>query len=177
MVLRMALSQQNIEENMENIKIVIIDRIMGEVRTQIETATRGRSTAVDESKAHKGAMESRYDTFKEEAQYVAGGYNAQLEGLNRTLTLLEAIKSHPMGGSMVSVCSIIEVKNLDDGVTDKYFLVPAGGGETYEVEEQKITAVNVSAPMARAFIGFVAGSEVRVKIQATAVKFRVISVT
>ncbi|KKS95606.1 MAG: hypothetical protein UV75_C0011G0020, partial [Candidatus Giovannonibacteria bacterium GW2011_GWA1_43_15] len=57
---------------MKDIKTVIIDRIIDKVETQIKNTERGRLDAIEESKAHKGAMASRYDTFKEEAQYLAG---------------------------------------------------------------------------------------------------------
>jgi len=44
---------------MKDIKTVIIDRIIEEVEIQIKNAERGRLDAIEESKAHKGAMASR----------------------------------------------------------------------------------------------------------------------
>jgi len=163
--------------NMKEIKDVILDHIINEVEDQIKKAERGRLDAMEESKAHKGAMESRYDTFKEEAQYLAGGYAARLIELGKILAVLKSIKSRPPTVIKGSNYAIVEVENLEDGSTVKYFLLPAGGGNTYEIGGEKITVLNVSAPLARAFIGAVAGDEVEVNIQGTTKWFRIVSIT
>ena len=162
---------------MKNIKTVILDRIIEEVNVQIKNMEQGRLGAIEESKAHKGAMVSRYDTFKEEAQYLAGGYNARSLELCEIASTLKSLKDYPPTVIKGSVYAIIEVKNRDDGSVAKYFLLPSGGGNTYEVADEKITALNVRAPMARAFIGAAAGDEVEVKIQETTRRFSVVSVT
>ncbi len=162
---------------MKNVKTVILDRIIEEVEVQIKNAERGRLDALEESKAHKGAMESRYDTFKEEAQYLAGGFAARLVELGKTLGALKSIRDYPPAVTKGSGYAIVEVENLDDGSRAKYFLLPAGGGNTYEVEGKEITVLNIGAPLARAFIGSIAGDEVEIKIQGTTRQFSVVSVT
>lgn len=162
---------------MKNIKTTIINRIIEKVESQIKNAERGQLDAIEESKAHKGAMASRYDTFKEEAQYLAGGYSAQLLELGKILGALKSIKDYPPTITKGSCYAIVEVKNLEDGSLAKYFLLPAGGGDTYEIDGKEITALNVRAPMARAFIGVVAGNEIVVKTQETTRRFSVVSVT
>lgn len=162
---------------MEDVKITILDRVIEEITAQIETAKRGRLFAIEESKAHKGAMESRYDTFKEEAQYLAGGQNARLLDLGKVLGMLRSLKNNSPTVTRGSGYAIIEAKNLDDGSRVKYFLLPAGGGNIYEVAGEKISVLNVAAPLARAFIGTIAGDEVEVEIQGKRKRFNVISIT
>ena len=162
---------------MKNIKTVILDRIIEEVETQIKNAERGRLDAIEESKAHKGAMASRYDTFKEEAQYLAGGFAARLVELGKTLGALKSVRDYSPTITKGSGYAIVEVENLDDVSRVKYFLLPAGGGNTYEVGGEEITILNVGAPLARAFIGSVAGDEIEVKIQEATRRFSVVSVT
>lgn len=162
---------------MKSIKAVIIDRVIDKIEIQIKTAERGRLDAVEESKAHKGAMESRYDTFKEEAQYLAGGYNARLLELGKILVALRSISDSPPTIINGCVYAIIEAKNLDDGLIIKYFLLPAGGGDIYEADGEKVTVLNLGTPMARAFIGANAGDEVEVKIQGVAKRFSIVSIT
>lgn len=162
---------------MENVKTVILDRIIEEVETQIKTAERGRLGAIEESKAHKGAMASRYDTFKEEAQYLAGGFNARVLELGKTLGALKSIRDYSPTITKGSGYAIIEAENLEDGSRVKYFLLPAGGGNIYKVGDEEIIVLNVGAPMARAFIGGVAGDEVEIKIQETKRVFRIVSVS
>jgi len=93
------------------------------------------------------------------------------------LNALKYLVDHPPTITKVSGHAIVEVENLDDGSMAKYFLLPAGGGDTYEVDGEKITVLNMGAPMARAFIGTIAGDEVEVKIQETTRRFSVVSVT
>jgi transcription elongation GreA/GreB family factor len=162
---------------MENLKTIILDRIIEEVETQIKIAERGRLGAIEESKAHKGAMASRYDTFKEEAQYLAGGFNAQILELSQRLGALKSIRNYSPTITKGSGYAIIEAEKLEDGSRVKYFLLPAGGGNTYEVGDEKIIVLNVGAPMARAFMGAVADDEVKIELQGTMRIFRVISVS
>lgn len=162
---------------MENIKTIILDRLIEEIEAQIKNAERGRLDALKESKAHKGAMESRYDTFKEEAQYLAGGFTARLVELGKILGALKSIRDFPPTVTKGSSYAIVEAENLDDGSRTKYFLLPAGGGNTYEIGGEQITILSLGAPLAHAFIGAVAGDEVEVKIQGTTRRFSVISVT
>lgn len=164
-------------KNMKNIKGLILDRLIKKVETQIENAERGRRDALEESKAHKGAMESRYDTFKEEAQYLAGGFSARLVELGKILGALKSIRDCPPIVTQGSVYAIIDVENIDDGSRRKYFLLPAGGGNTYEVEGEEITVLSIGTPLGRAFIGTVAGDKVEVKLPKTTKRFYVVSIT
>jgi transcription elongation GreA/GreB family factor len=162
---------------MKDIKTVIIDRIIEEVEIQIKNAERGRLDAIEESKAHKGAMASRYDTFKEEAQYLAGGFASRLVELGKTLGALKSIRDYPPTVTKVHGYALVEVENLENGSRSKYFLLPSGGGNIYEIEGEEISVLSVGAPMARAFMGTVPGDEVEIKIQETTRRFSVVSVT
>jgi len=163
---------------MEKVKTYILDQIIEELKTQIQNAEKGRSHSIEESKSHKGAMTSRYDTFKEEAQYLAGGYSALLVELNKTLGILKFIRNHPpVITTKGSNYTIVEIKDLDNGMIIKYFLLPVGGGNTYEVEGEKITVINVGAPLAHAFIGTVSSDEVKIEIKRNTKRFSIISVS
>ena len=117
---------------MANVKTIILDQTIENVNAEIRNMERGRQDAIEESKAHKGAMESRYDTFKEEAQYLAGGYNARLLELGKILSELKSLRDYPPAVTNGSVYAIVEVESLEDGSRVKYFLLPAGGGNTYK---------------------------------------------
>ena len=145
-------------------------------RIRIKNAERGRLGAIEESKKHKGAMASRYDTFKEEAQYLAGGFASQLIELGKTLGALKSIRDYPPTITKVYGYALVEVENLENGSISKYFLLPSGGGNIYEVEGEEISVLSVGAPMARAFMGAVPGDEVEIKIKETTKRFIIVSV-
>lgn len=124
-----------------------------------------------------GAMQSHSDTTKWQMSRRAEAIERSLFETQQALRVLKSIGDYPPTITKCSGYAIIEVENLDDGSRSKYFLLPAGGGDTYEVDREEITILNMGAPMARAFIGTVAGDEVEVKIQETTRRFSVISVT
>ncbi|MBT9169422.1 MAG: hypothetical protein DDT19_02781 [Syntrophomonadaceae bacterium] len=124
-----------------------------------------------------GAMQSHSDTTKWQMSRRAEAIERSLFENQRALGVLKRLMDHPPTITMGSGYAIVEVKNPDDESITKYFLLPAGGGETYEVDGEKIVVLNMGAPLALAFIGAVAGDEVEVKIQKTTKRFIVISVT
>lgn len=161
---------------MKEVKRFILDCLINKIQEQIENAERGRLDALEESKVHKGAMESRYDTFKEEAQYLASGYTVRLVELSKMLWALKSIRNSPPTIVKGSSYAIVEVENFEDGSRLKYFLLPAGGGNIYEIEGNRIIVINVGSPIGRALIGTVAGDEVEIVIQGTTKRFRIISI-
>lgn len=165
------------KEKMKDIKIIIIDRIIEEVEAQIQNAERGRLTAIEDSKAHKGKMESRFDTFKEEAQNLAGALSLQVLELMKTLSALKSVRGYSLPITTVSGYAIVTVENCDDGTIAKYFLLPAGGGNEYDVGEDKVTVLSVGAPIARAFMGASVGDVREVTLQKKVKRFRIVSVS
>jgi hypothetical protein len=149
-----------------------------ETLTQREESTKQsleitRQAAIDAP----GAMQSHSDTTKWQMSQRAGAIGQSLCETQKGLGELKRLMSHLPSITRGSVYAIIEVDNLDDGSRAKYFLLPAGGGNTYEVEGEEITILNINAPLARVFIGSVAGDEVEIKIQGTTRRFNVVSVT
>lgn len=124
-----------------------------------------------------GAMQSRSDTTKWQMSQHAEAIERSLFETQQVLSTLKRLMDNPPTVTKGSSYAIVEVKNLDDGSRAKYFLLPAGGGDTYEVDGEEIIVLSVGTPMARAFIGAVAGDEVEIKIQGTTRRFSVVSVT
>jgi Transcription elongation factor, GreA/GreB, C-term len=124
-----------------------------------------------------GAMQSHSDTTKWQMSQRAGAIGQSLLETQKGLGALKRLMNHLPSITRGSVYAIVEVENFADGSKTKYFLLPAGGGNTYEAEGEKITILNIGAPLARVFIGVVAGDEVEVKIQETTRRFNIVSVT
>lgn len=124
-----------------------------------------------------GAMQSHSDTTKWQMSRRAEAMERLIFEAQQSLGILKRFIDRPLTTTKGSGYAIVEVKNLDDESMAKYFLLPAGGGNTYEVDGEEITVLSVDAPMARAFLGAVAGDEVEIKIQGTTRRFSVVSVT
>lgn len=162
---------------MTDIKITLLDLAIADIEKQIETAERGRKDSVEESKAHKGAMASRYDTFKEEAQYLAGGFAARIQELTPLLATLKSMRMRITANSKVSGGAIVEVEDIDTGTKTKYFLLPASGGNTYEVNGEQYSTLTIQAPLARSLFGKTEGEEAEITIQGMTKHLLVVSVS
>ena len=124
-----------------------------------------------------GAMQSHSDTTKWQMSRRAEAIEQSIFETQQALGVLKRLMDHPPTITKGSNYAIIEVENLDDGSRAKYFLLPAGGGDTYEVDGEKITALTMSAPLARVLVGTVAGDEVEITTQGKTKRFVVVSVT
>lgn len=162
---------------MKDIKSKLLDLVIADIEKQIETAEQGRKDAVEESKAHKGAMASRYDTFKEEAQYLAGGFAARIQELTTLLIALKSMRARLAANSKVSGGAIVEVEDIDTGVKTKYFLLPAGGGHVYEVSGEQYSTLTIQAPLAHSLFGKTEGDETEITIQETTKHLLIVSVS
>lgn len=162
---------------MKSVKETLLDLAIADIEEQIEAAERGRKDAIEESKAHKGAMASRYDTFKEEAQYLAGGFAARIQELSSQLATLKSMQMRLAVNSKVSGGAIVEVEDVDTSAKTKYFLLPAGGGNMYEVGGEQYSILTIQAPLARSIFGKTEGDEAEITIQGTTKHLLIVSVS
>jgi len=103
-------------------------------------------------------MISRYDTFLEEAQYLAGGQNKRLLEARAVLALLESLLQRNADVSnQVSIGSVVTIENIDTAERKMFLLVSEGaGGGVFSCpsdEGEKISAVSSSSPIGKALFG------------------------
>jgi len=123
----------------------------------------------------EGAMISRYDTFKEEGQYLAEGLKKRHEELRVTIntmqSILETVKFQE--SSKVAIYSIVKVA-YEEGDKTTYFLFPVMGGEKIK---DKFTVITPTSPIGRALIGKEEGSEFQLMINNKLREGEIIDVT
>lgn len=97
----------------------------------LDSAEQGRQEAQEEANYHGGTMESRYDTFKEEAQYLAGAQTRLIFEFKAAYNQLE----HVLRGNVLfdrphSKVTLASIVIVDDACekTSAYFISPALGG-------------------------------------------------
>ena len=159
--------------NKQNLLQLVIETLTEEEKNAKQSLESTRQAAIDAP----GAMQSHSDTTKWQMSQRAGAIEGSLFETQQALGALKRLIGHSSAIIKGSVYAIVEVKNLGNNSVEKYFLLPAGGGNVYETEGEKITILNMSAPMARAFFGAVAGDEIEVKIQGITRRFDVVSVS
>lgn len=138
---------------------------MADKKAEIERTDQTRMISVKDAQEAEGAMISRYDTFLEEAQYLAGGQNKRL--LEAKLVLLQ-LESFSQGGGdtsqRVSIGSLVTIENIDTTETKRFvFVFDGAGGSIYpspDDENEKIAAISPSSPIGKALFKKTIGEEV-----------------
>lgn len=125
------------------------------IQGMIDGARYARQVSEAESRSHKGAASSRYDTFKEEAQALAGAQGRREADLGTQLAL---IKSLIQDGRVLAPTEVIRagaIVRLTEPDSQKeflYLIVPAGGGFEFQSDDTSFTTLNFSAPLCRALL-------------------------
>ena len=126
----------------------------------LHTTERMIKEAQEEANYHKGAMESRYDTFKEEAQYLVGAQERRKvnlqNSLNDYLRLSAILNNQEIEFSNVKAGACISLSNDED--VKNYFLTPSGFVKgSILVEGDVYQIISVHAPIISPFLGKVTG--------------------
>ncbi|MCM8809981.1 MAG: hypothetical protein NC934_07465, partial [Candidatus Omnitrophica bacterium] len=119
---------------------------------EIRETKKAMDEAQEEANSHKGAMESRYDTFKEEAQYKAGAYAKKLVQLNQQLSQVQLIKPTILNSAQFG--ALVESENKT------YFLIGYFGPEPIRLDEKEIFPISISSPIGKLFINKKPGDEI-----------------
>ena len=127
--------------------------------TQFKEAEIGKASkdAQDRANEAEGAMQSRYDTFKEEGQNLAGGLKIRHEELKASVSILKDIleTSKFEDHDKIQHYSYVEVE-FEDGNESKFFVAPIMGGEKlYE----NITIITPASPIGRCLMDKEEGDE------------------
>jgi len=138
--------------------LILLERAT-QKKKDIDEAGKGAQERANEA---EGAMQSRYDTFKEEGQYLAGGLKLiGMELTDAVVTLKEAVRSNlPENCHKVSLYSFVTVE-YQNGSSESYFIAPVMGGEKIR---ENITAIRPVSPLGRVLMGKEEGESFLLKI-------------
>ena len=115
-----------------------------DLKGKMDQASRSAQERANEA---EGAMVSRYDTFKEEGQYLAGGLKIRaMEAASQIEIIRSAMECLPeeMDG-VVRLYAFVGVE-FADGQKAEYFLFPVMGGEKIG---NGITVITPDSPLGR----------------------------
>jgi transcription elongation GreA/GreB family factor len=150
---------------MYTISKLLFAQIIASKKEEIERTEQARQLSLKDTQEAEGAMISRYDTFLEEAQYLAGGQNKRLLEAKSVLASLEAfLQMDADTSSKVSIGSMITIENIDTEERKVFLMVFDGaGGGTFPVSsesEEKISAVSPSSPIGKAIFKYGVGEDI-----------------
>lgn len=135
-----------------DIKLQLLQKHHAELLSMLEMAEKSIVEAQIEANYHIGAMQSRYDTFKEEAQYLVDAQKIRRAELmlliNTYSTLIDKLAKITFSSIKTGACFVIsnEVKEM------RFFVVPSGLGGKIEFDNKEYTCVSENAPLIKPFI-------------------------
>lgn len=119
----------------------------------IEDNERHRATAQFDANEAEGRMISRYDTFKEEAQFLAVGHEMRLIEREGTLALIDAIRKDCLVATDRVLAGALVTTEDGDGIEALYYLIPGGSGKKIIIDGKEYTCVAPNTPMGKSLIG------------------------
>lgn len=106
-------------------KLIILDESIAAIKKMIEQVRVDIKEAQAEANYHVGAMESRYDTFKEEAQYMVAASELRLSDLASYLNESDRLKQslkNPHEFSKICLGSAFSIEK--EGLKKSFFILP-----------------------------------------------------
>ncbi len=135
-----------------NLRETVRQAIVERLTQDLVHAEQHRKEAQEESNRHIGRMESRYDTFKEEAQYLADSHAREVARLQTDLTILSRLGDQNQPASISiepgAVFSLQSERKLRH-----FYLAPAGGGAAIQIEGIEYTLVSTESDLAQVVLG------------------------
>ena len=157
----------------------IIDQLIELLKIARDIEINRQKTSQNEANMHIGAMESRYDTFKEEAQYLAGAQEIRSYNLNQNIVdlqkLRELVRQNLIPSNRICLGSIVLLEN-ESGEKKLFFIACAAGGQLIETSEGSCQIITPVSPMGRAIVGKKKGDEIQLLINGKLITFEVIAI-
>ena len=139
----------------------LFTQISANLRGARDQAEQARDTAQKEANSHVGRMESRYDTFKEEAQYEVAAQELRIrqyqDGINQIGGLIEDA-SNLKPNKTIRVGSIV-ILEPEGGKERCYILSPAGGGILAKDGDTSVFTLTPDSPLGKQLVGLEEGDE------------------
>ncbi len=134
-------------------KVALLQRQKAEIATMRLNAENAMKDAQQEANSHIGAMASRYDTFKEEAQYLVEGQKLQLVTLTHQLQqyseLLKLIATHSYKQVALGACITLAREDK----RKNFFITPITSHDMLMFSGQQYHAIYYMAPLIKPFMG------------------------
>jgi transcription elongation GreA/GreB family factor len=140
-----------------NSKKAIFSILAGKAEDMAMRAKEGRDEAQREANSHIGAMESRYDTFKEEAQYLAGAQQRRLQEMTAASLKIGEVANNSRlmsrSFSRVAIGCLVTLIDVDTERETCLVFSPALGGEKIQIGDQEFAVVTPESPIGKAMQG------------------------
>lgn len=137
-------------------------------QAEIQQANGALASTQTDFRTSSNAMQSRYDTFREEAEALVYGQVLSLADRMKTLKALQRIKEEgTFVEDRVRIGALVTlVSEAEEETKKRYYVIPGGSGRKITVDSRDFTCVSPDSPIAAEMIGKEVGDEVALVVQA-----------
>lgn len=133
-------------------KARVLRELINCLQAELDHAKAASLDAADYATNEESRAESEWDTQGLEASYLAAGQASQAQELADEIQTLKG-----MTVELISAKTIVTegalVRCDVNGGSEVFFLAPAGGGESFEVDGESVTVITPCSPIASQFFG------------------------
>ena len=137
-------------------RITLKDAQLARAQAALDTARTAHAAAVEGATHSESRAENDKDTRGLEQSYVARGMAARVEELEGALGAIARLPAG--GGATVALGSVVTTED-DDGLVERWFVAPWGGGERLP---GGVVVITPTSPIGRALLGREAGDDVEI---------------
>jgi len=162
---------------MDDLRKAVILAMIQKVESRCRTIDFESNQALQDSQDQRDKMESGYDSRKEETCDLLNGHHRRHTECSLVLIDLKKILGQqyfPL--NEVSVGSLVEIEDLDEHARMLYCLLPRGGGDPYQFNDQIVWTIDPNSPLAEALKSYGTGDEIDFMISDKEKHYRIISV-
>ncbi|GEM_PF-1265579 len=137
----------------------ILSLLIVQLSERQATLIRSRDDTRAMARDAPGANQSHSDTSKSQLSNV----QLELDRVNTEITLAisRLHQLQPQPSDKIKIGAIFALKRLgDEEQAKRFFMVPAGGGETINVDELTVVSISTTAPLSRLCLGKEEGDEI-----------------
>lgn len=110
-----------------------------------------------EANYHIGAMQSRYDTFKEEAQYLVAAQQIRVIDLEQKISqcdnLIIKLSNPNFKFNTIEMGAMFSVIDFNENKRKYFFITPGGNGTVENINDTPILCVSIDAPIIKEYVG------------------------
>lgn len=133
--------------------VQVVDALVVALQADLDSSEHARQNSQNDANEAEGRMLTRYDTRKDEAQFLAGGHTKRSLILTQAIGRLLALKESLHETALRVVLGSIVYLSTEEAEQMVVFIAPEEtGGRKVQVGSQSILSVSVQTPLAVACI-------------------------
>jgi transcription elongation GreA/GreB family factor len=156
-------------------KTFILERLTKSFESDLSTLVDSARSAYEAATHAESRADNKYDTRGLEASYLAGAQAARAAEIRKVLGLCTQLTLRTFSpDDAVAISALVEIQS--ESGHQWVFLVPFAGGQSVEIDGQKVSIVSSASPLGGELMGRTRGEDVIVEMRGRKVEWQILNV-